>query len=106
MKRLIASLATLFALAACDPGTGLVAVTADVVSVVYTDKTLVDHAASWTTGEDCSSIALSDNQDYCRSEEVPVEPAALAQTYCYRSLGSIVCYDQPDPLASEQMRVM
>ncbi len=106
MKRLIVSLATLFALAACDPGTGLAVVTANVVSLVYTDKTLVDHAASWATGEDCSSIALSDNQDYCQSEEVPIEPAALAQTYCYRSLGAIVCYDQPDPLASDQMRVM
>ncbi len=106
MKCLIACLATLFALAACDPGTGLVAVTANVVSVVYTDKTLVDHAASWATDEDCSSIALSNNEAYCQSDEIPVEPASLAQTYCYRSIGSIVCYDQPDPLASEQMRVM
>jgi hypothetical protein len=106
MGRLIACVAALLALTACGPGTGLVVVGANVVSLVNTDKTLVDHAASWATDEDCSAIAFSNKEEYCQSKEFPVEPAAAAETFCYRSLGSIVCYNEPDPYASEQMRVL
>ena len=98
MKRLISGAAMLFAtslaVAACDPATGFVFASANVISVVDTDKTLVDHAASWITGEDCSD------------EEIALAPAAgAAEHYCYRSIGSIVCYREPDPQASEAMRV-
>ena len=110
MKRLICGammlLGMLFAGAACDPATTLVVAGANVISIIDTDKTLTDHAASWVTGEDRSTREALDGRPYCREEYIPLEPAAAeAEVYCYRSIGSIVCYNEPDPLASEQMRV-
>ena len=110
MKRLISGAMVLFALlfagTACDPGTTLVVAGANVISVIDTDKTLTDHTASWVTGKDCSTREALDGRPYCQAEDIPLAPAAAeAEVYCYRSIGSIVCYSEPDPLASEQMRV-
>ena len=113
MKRQISSalmlfgllFAMLFAGTACDPGTTLVLAGANVVTVIDTDKTLTDHAASWVTGEDCSTREALDGRPYCQAEEELLVAPAAAEVYCYRSIGSIVCYREPDPLASDAMRV-
>ena len=106
MKRLISGAAVLLSLAACDPGTSFVFASANVASVVDTEKTLVDHAASWITGEDCSTVEALDGRSYCSEEELALAPAAGGgEHYCYRSIGSIICYRAPDPQASDAMRV-
>ena len=98
--------AMLFAGTACDPGTTMVLAGANAITVIDTGKTLTDHAASWATGEDCSTREALDGRPYCQEEELLVAPAAAeAEVYCYRSIGSIVCYREPDPLASDEMRV-
>lgn len=107
MTRIAFLLACLVALSACELGGAFVA--ANVVSIVHTDKTLVDHALSRSKEQDCSLLHAADNEPYCQPAE-PVGPreevAAMAFThYCYRTLGGVSCYDRPDYAASGQTRV-
>jgi hypothetical protein len=64
----------------------------DVISIINTDKTLIDHAVSLSTGQDCSTIRKIDGKSYCAKEPVPETPL-----YCYRSLAAVSCYRTPDP---------
>lgn len=64
----------------------------DVVSIINTDKTLIDHAVSLSTGQDCSTIRKIDGKSYCKKEPVPETPL-----YCYRTLAAVSCYRTPDP---------
>ena len=109
MRRLVASCFLALTLAACDAGTSAMLLTANVVSFVNTDKTLVDHGVSFAQDKDCSALYWAEEERYCRdgaeTEDVPIEPAS-AGPYCYRSIGSIVCYRQPDPNASTQALVV
>lgn len=69
---------------------------ADVLSVVATKKTIIDHAASLTTGLDCSTVRSLNGGNYCEKPYVN-QPPALATLYCYRELSDVTCYDQPMP---------
>ncbi|RCK27664.1 hypothetical protein [Thalassospira lucentensis] len=64
----------------------------DVVSIINTDKTLVDHVVSLSTGQDCSTIRKIDGKSYCKKDPIPEPPL-----YCYRSLAAVSCYRTPDP---------
>lgn len=69
---------------------------ADILSVVATKKTIIDHAASMSTGLDCSTVRSLNGGNYC---EKPYEnhPPAVATLYCYRELADVTCYGQPMP---------
>lgn len=104
-------LATL--LGACDPGTTAVMAGASLVTLVHTDKTLGDHVATWAFDKDCSTLSLANGGDYC-SEHLSEEELAAAEaeaqarldrTYCYRTLGTVNCFTQPDEMASANLRV-
>lgn len=100
-------------LAACDPGSQAVLAGASLVTFVHSDKTVGDHVATWAFDKDCSTLSLANGEAYCReriTEEkrkaAEAEAAAqLAGTYCYRTLGAINCFRQPDTMASSAMRV-
>ncbi len=64
----------------------------DVVSIINTDKTLIDHVVSLSTGRDCSTIRKIDGKSYCKKDAVPETPL-----YCYRTLAAVSCYRTPDP---------
>ncbi|MDP2700025.1 hypothetical protein [Thalassospira sp.] len=64
----------------------------DVVSIINTDKTIVDHIVSLSTGRDCSTIRKIDGKTYCKQDPIPEPPL-----YCYRSLAAVTCYQTPDP---------
>lgn len=100
---------TLFAVSACSPGAAVVMAGANLVTLVNSDKMLSDHAVSYVTGEDCSLVAASQGEDYCRAvpaeTETPEDPPEAGQMHCYRTLGEITCYEAPDRLASESARV-
>ncbi|MDG4721210.1 MULTISPECIES: hypothetical protein [Thalassospira] len=64
----------------------------DVISIINTDKTLVDHVVSLSTGKDCSTIRKIDGKSYCKKDPVPETPL-----YCYRTLAAVSCYRTPDP---------
>jgi hypothetical protein len=98
----------LLGLAACDPASQAMLAGASLVSFVHTDKTIGDHVATWAFDQDCSTLTLANGEGYCRDRVTEEELAAreagaraeLAATYCYRTLGAISCYRQPDPAAS------
>ncbi len=103
------ALVALLLLGGCGGEVGLVLVGASAVSFATTDKFLTDHAVSYATGEDCSALQLEQTGDYCRSELENAELAAEAEQrqnaaapelYCYRTLGDINCYQEPDYQAS------
>ncbi len=65
----------------------------EALTVVGTDKTIVDHVVSLTSGKNCSSVRREQGLYYCEEDEPNVKP----EVYCYHTLGSVTCYDRPDP---------
>ena len=117
MARRIALLALILSLSGCGfatTGPGLVALT--LTSISTTKKTPSDHLVSWLSGDDCSSVAMSQGKDYCKPrikpgegpDGVPLDGDLSAENtgpYCYRTIGTVTCYSRPDPLASEYARL-
>ena len=67
-------------------------------SLIYTGKTLGDHAASRALGADCSVTHITDdNSNYCQSHEAQNARIEREPQYCYKSLGEVTCYTTPDP---------
>ncbi len=56
---------------------------------------IVDEKVSKWTASDCSANRFFTGGPYCR--EAPVEPGPQPALYCYRTLGTVDCYSQPDP---------
>ena len=112
MARTFALLTLILALSGCGfatTGPGLVAIS--LASISTTKKTPTDHIVSWFSGDDCSSVAMSQGKDYCKPRGEPNEQTAggipldssdvASGPYCYRTIGRVTCYSGPDPLASE-----
>lgn len=87
--------AGLFAALVFLGGCGIIAI--EGATVVATDKTASDHLVSWMSGKDCSVVRSEQGLEYC-VEDQPPEPEP--RVYCYRTLGSVSCYDRPDPRRS------
>ncbi len=103
MRKLLLLLPVLI-IGACGPlitaGTpGLAQV--DVLTVMGTDKTVVDHIVSLSSGKNCSLIRLEKGQYYCEEDE----PKVQQNIYCYNTLGSVTCYTKPDPFDGRQHKV-
>jgi hypothetical protein len=64
---------------------------------MMTKKLPNDVIAERQTGLDCDTVyGLRNGTEICRAnKEDRIE--AAAESYCYRSLGNIVCYNRPDP---------
>lgn len=93
------ALAACVALGACAPtvATGVPGLAqVDVLTVVGTDKSLVDHVMSYSSGKDCSYVYVEKGNRYCKEDEPVIKP----QVYCYNTLGSATCYERPDPFAN------
>lgn len=84
--------------AACDAGTFTAATG---VSLMGSDKTIVDHAISIGSGKNCSILRTERGLTYC----VEDMPQVRQNIYCYRDLGGVTCYDQPSPNNTQQQRV-
>jgi hypothetical protein len=69
--------------------------------VVGTEKTLTDHVISLSSGKDCSSVRKEKGLTYCVEDEVQVKQ----NLYCYPTLGSVTCYDRPDPHDGRRQRL-
>ncbi len=64
----------------------------EVLSVIGTEKTLTDHVVSFSRGKNCSTVRRKTGQTYCEEDEV-TEPEEI---YCYRTLGKVNCYGEPN----------
>lgn len=70
---------------------------AEGVSLVTTDKLIEDHVASSSRAQECSTVGALEGKPYCKDRAAaPAREAA----YCYRTLGRVECFDQPDPSRS------
>ena len=109
MVRAIVLIIALFSLSGCFLTTGPGLFAASTAVFVNTKKTISDHAMSWMTGQDCSTLEYSRGSGYCQpmnGEEPPEMGENLAMgPYCYRTLGRVTCYTQPDNLASDYARL-
>ena len=85
-------------LSGCVFSTATIFTAADVTTFIHTDKSIGDHLASLATGENCSTLNVSDGGSYCQAEKAVATAAPPAQ-YCYRTLANISCYDRPNPFA-------
>jgi len=107
------AIALLLALPACDPGV-MVAGTS-LVTLAYKDKTVPDYVASWAYDQDCSVMYAAYEDSYCKDfesaeqkaerERAEAEAAQTAYGHCYRTLGGVTCYKDPDPFASSYAKV-
>ena len=95
---ILAALIAGLSVSACDPG---VFTAFEGVSLIGTDKTVVDHVISIGSGKDCSTVRKEKGLTY----SVEDTPIAQQNLYCYRDLGGVTCYDKPAPNRSTQQRV-
>ena len=106
MLRMAVLAILLLLLAGCTGGAALIAGGANLISLVHTDKTLSDHVISTATGKECSTLnVIETQQPYCQDYKDPeAEAMAVQQTapYCYQTLGTISCYDRPDPFQNNE----
>ncbi len=74
---------------------------AEGVSTVLTKKTVTDHIVSLASGKNCSTVRVDRGQSYCVEDEINPPP----KVYCYRTLGSVSCYNEPDPYKGGQKAI-
>ncbi|MDY0884053.1 hypothetical protein ACFPL7_13685 [Dongia soli] len=78
-------------------------------SLNQTGKTASDHLASLVTGQDCNILRYQQTGKYCLSSAELAQMEAAERrdnaAYCYRTIGEVWCYDNPDPTASPEIRV-
>ncbi len=98
MRRLVAFFIVFLSVSGCEYAAGTVALVvagASMTSVMYTDKTLLDHGVSAANEQDCSMLYLEKKQPYCRDWAGQDETPAVL--YCYPTLGQPDCYVNPLP---------
>ena len=103
MRRLATFFVVLLGVSACESVAGNVAMVVlgtNMTSVMYTDKTLLDHGVSAAVGQDCSSLYMEEKRSYCR--EWAGQDEGSTMLYCYPTLGQPECY--VDPLPNRQGR--
>jgi len=88
LRHIAAVSAITFVLAGCGA-----VVPVSVGTVVGSDKTVVDHVVSWSSGKNCSQVRVERGLHYCEEDT----PTANPEVYCYKTLGSVTCYAKPDP---------
>lgn len=94
-----AAVAALMLLAGCSTAQTAALAGISVVSFMETDKFLSDHIASNMLHKDCSMKHTLDGEKWCQDEQPANGATTVAQAtpYCYRTLGTITCYDSPNP---------
>ncbi len=98
MRRLAAFFVILLGVSACEIPAGNVALAvlgADMTSIMYTDKTLLDHGVGASIGKDCSLLNAEKNEPYC--QERADQDGSFVMLYCYPTLGRAECYAHPLP---------
>ena len=95
----LAVLPAVFTLVSCEP-VSMIATGATFVSVIQSEETMTDKALSWALDKNCSIFQIARGEQYCQKSGPDIP-----EQYCYRTLGSITCYAEPDPQASPEVAV-
>ncbi len=98
MRRLAAFFVILLGVSACESTAGYVAlgvIGANMTSMIYTDKTLLDHGAGAASDRDCSLLNIEKKEPYC--QEWAEQDGIAVRLYCYPTLGRPECYENPLP---------
>ena len=106
MRALLIASVSALSLSACGGPEVIAAGAAS--AFVNTDRTVVDHVASFATDMDCSIVHTTVDEPYCQEIVDPQEARlrqAESEPYCYYTLGEITCYDTPDPYNNNSVPV-
>ncbi len=98
MRRLAAFFVILLGVSACELPAGNVALAvlgANMTSIIYTDKTLLDHSVGASIGQDCSLLNIEKKEPYC--QEGVGHDGSFVMLYCYPTLGRPECFVHPLP---------
>ncbi len=98
MRRLATIFVILLGVSACDTTAGVALVVLglpNMTSMIYTDKTLLDHGVGATLEQDCSLLNIENKEPYC--QERAGQDESFVMLYCYRTLGQPECYAHPLP---------
>ncbi|WP_282609614.1 hypothetical protein [Pelagibius sp. Alg239-R121] len=106
MLRMTALGTCLLGLTACEPSTQVMLTGASIVSLAHTEKTVGDHFNTWAFDKDCSIVQFVNGEEYCQEfedeqSEIPQEQAL----HCYRTIGGVSCYREPDKSSTAQTKV-
>lgn len=93
-------MAVAVALGGCEAAAGPL-LAANVASIAVVGRDPAGIVASAVTGKDCNIVRSSQGLSYC----APRERAPNAPRYCTRSLGTVDCWDRPDPFGYYQREV-
>ncbi len=71
---------------------------------IQSDRLPQDYLAELVTGKECNTLkAMRDKGPLCRES---FDPQIYEKPiYCYRTLGKVACYAQPDPYGPTTTRV-
>ena len=97
---LIAGLLTV----ACGTETSVYLLGAGLANFIQSDRLPQDYLAELVTGKECNTLAaIKDKGPLCRES---FNPAVYEKPiYCYRTLGQVRCYEEPDPYGPTTRRV-
>ena len=98
MRRLATVFVILLGVSACESTAANVALAvlgANMTSIMYSDKTLLDHGVGASIGKDCSLLNAEKKEPYCR--EWAEQDGSTVMLYCYPTLGQAECYVHPLP---------
>mgnify|MGYP001189926364 FL=1 len=73
----------------------------EVLTLMGTDKTIMDHVISLSSGKNCSAVNIEKGQYYCAEDE----PVINQNIFCYNTLGSPTCYKRPDPYRAKHEKL-
>ena len=65
----------------------------EMLTVMGTERTIMDHVISLSSRKNCSAGNLEKGQYYCAEDE----PGINQKIFCYNTLGRVTCYSRPDP---------
>ena len=105
--RIRTALAILFAglmVVGCGTETSVYMLGAGMANFIQSDRMPQDFIAELVTGKECNTLAaIKDKGPLCRESFDP--PIYEKPIYCYRTLGNIRCYEEPDPYGPTTQRV-
>ena len=89
---------------ACGTETSVYLLGAGMANFIQSDRLPQDYLAELVTGKECNTLkAMRDKGPLCRES---FDPQIYEKPiYCYRTLGKVACYAQPDPYGPTTTRV-